>query len=170
MVTSDKVAAEWNLARGPPAVGACVVESGPLKGEAMAADGSGERGGPTSDDVAAEVEHPSLAGADVPTASGPSGELGYDVDVFNALVARFECPDSRSRWDRPLFAVEATEDVPLLLISEVLLGKANGARNSSTTSQPLQSTSLHDVDRVTQQVVTVRNMSLTAVLASACAF
>ena len=83
-----------------------------------------------------------------------STAVGYTPELFAALVQRFEMPDSRSRWDKPLFVVEPTEDLPLTAITEVLLGKANGARNMATTSQPLASSSLHDVDRITQRVVT----------------
>ena len=35
-----------------------------------------------------------------------STAVGYTPELFAALVQRFEMPDSRSRWDKPLFVVE----------------------------------------------------------------
>lgn len=115
-------------------------------------DGGGGGGGATADEGATADD-----GGGARAASGGGGggapAVGYSSELHAALVQRFEMPDSRSRWDKPLFVVEPIEDVPVADITEVLLGKANGARNMATTSQPLASSSLHDVDRITQKVV-----------------
>lgn len=79
---------------------------------------------------------------------------GYPSDVFEALVMRFECPDSRSRWDSPLFTVEPHEPIPCAEVANALFGVKEVKPNMSTTSQPvIGGNNLHEVDRATQIVV-----------------
>eukprot|EP00729_Bicosta_minor_P005057 gene5057-10197_t len=95
MATSDKVAAEWNAAR---TTGESRHDDGTVAdGGTVAGGGSGGGG---------------AGGAPASTA------VGYTPELFAALVQRFEMPDSRSRWDKPLFVVEPTEDLPLTAITE----------------------------------------------------
>ncbi|KAM7161705.1 protein KTI12 homolog [Macrochelys suwanniensis] len=66
----------------------------------------------------------------------------------------FETPDSRSRWDRPLFTVHGQEPLPLAEIRAALFESRPPPPNQSTRSQPLQSAGfLHQLDRVTQEVL-----------------
>ena len=37
-------------------------------------------------------------------------EQAYSAAVFEDLWGRFEAPDVRSRWDRPLFRVSSADD------------------------------------------------------------
>ena len=39
-------------------------------------------------------------------------ETQYDDGILHALIARFECPDSRYRWDAPLFSVAPDDSLP----------------------------------------------------------
>ncbi|CAL1595981.1 unnamed protein product [Knipowitschia caucasica] len=80
----------------------------------------------------------------------------YSPDILDALVLRFEDPDSRNRWDSPLFTVQPDEPLPFEAISDALLKRKAPPRNQSTQSQPLSSTNfLYELDRVTQDVLTV---------------
>ena len=45
------------------------------------------------------------ASAEGTTASGAGADGSYSDEVFADLVGRFERPESRNRWDSPLFTV-----------------------------------------------------------------
>lgn len=78
----------------------------------------------------------------------------YSPDVFDALVMRFEAPDSRNRWDQPSFIISPDDPLPGQLISDALFHRQAPPPNKSTQSHPLFETSfLHKLDRLTQDVV-----------------
>ncbi|KAM4573212.1 protein KTI12 homolog [Odontesthes bonariensis] len=78
----------------------------------------------------------------------------YSQDVFDALVQRFEAPDSRNRWDSPLFNVLKDEALPLEAISDALFKRKAPPPNQSTQSQPLSSANfLYELDKITQDVL-----------------
>ena len=78
----------------------------------------------------------------------------YSDQVFDSLVARFEPPDSRNRWDHPLFVVYPEDSLPCQDILDTLLNRKPPPPNQSTQSQPLSSASfLHELDRKTQEVI-----------------
>ncbi|XP_077328547.1 protein KTI12 homolog isoform X1 [Lithobates pipiens] len=79
----------------------------------------------------------------------------YTQDIFDALVQRFEAPDSRNRWDSPLFTVQKDDALPLEQICNAIFHRKAPPPNQSTQTQPLSSTNfLHELDKVTQDVVT----------------
>lgn len=78
----------------------------------------------------------------------------YNQEILDALVLRFEDPDSRNRWDSPLFTVHQDDHLPFEAISDALLKRKAPKQNQSTQSQPLSSTNfLYELDRVTQDVL-----------------
>ena len=78
----------------------------------------------------------------------------YTPDVFDGLVMRYETPDSRNRWDSPLFVVHPRDPLPGEEILASLLHRKPPPPNLSTQSQPLSSADfLHVLDRRTQEVV-----------------
>ncbi|GFR18856.1 protein KTI12 homolog [Trichonephila clavata] len=78
----------------------------------------------------------------------------YSQEVFDALVQRFETPDSRNRWDSPLFISHKDENLPLKGIEEALYQRKAPPPNLSTQCQPLAATNfLYDLDKVTQGIV-----------------
>lgn len=78
----------------------------------------------------------------------------YSLKVFDALVMRFEAPDSRNRWDSPLFTLYPDDPLPGEAIFDALFHRKPPPPNKSTQSQPLSETSfLHELDRLTQEVV-----------------
>lgn len=78
----------------------------------------------------------------------------YNQDIFDALVQRFEAPDSRNRWDSPLFNILEDDTLPFEEISDALLKRKPPPPNQSTQSQPLSSTNfLHELDKITQDVL-----------------
>ena len=69
---------------------------------------------------------------------------------------RFEPPDSQNRWENPLFTLLPTDPLPVTEIFEALLQKRAPPPNQSTQSQPLAATNyLHEMDRITQEIVSV---------------
>ncbi|KAM9311831.1 protein KTI12 homolog [Gastrophryne carolinensis] len=81
----------------------------------------------------------------------------YTRDIFDALILRFEAPDSRNRWDSPLFTVQKDDALPLEQICNAIFHRKAPPPNQSTQTQPLSSTNfLHELDKVTQEVVTIR--------------
>ncbi|CAF1438240.1 unnamed protein product [Rotaria magnacalcarata] len=78
----------------------------------------------------------------------------YDAPVFDALVQRYEPPEGRNRWDAPLFEVTPDDPLPLEQIADYLANKRPPPPNKSTVNLPMSDTNfLHDVDRVTQDVI-----------------
>ncbi|XP_051855659.1 protein KTI12 homolog [Antechinus flavipes] len=86
----------------------------------------------------------------------PEPDLGFPPELLDALAQRFEAPDSRNRWDRPLFTVLGLEEpLPLAQIRAALFESQVLAPHQATQSQPLASTNfLHQLDQVTSQVLT----------------
>ncbi|XP_020776409.1 protein KTI12 homolog [Boleophthalmus pectinirostris] len=80
----------------------------------------------------------------------------YSQEIFDALILRFEDPDSRNRWDSPLFTVHQDDQLPFEAISDALLKRKAPPPNQSTQNQPLSSANfLYELDRVTQDVLMV---------------
>ena len=78
----------------------------------------------------------------------------YSSDVFDALAMRFETPDSRNRWDSPLFVLYPTDELPCSELVDAVLHRKAPPPNQSTQSQPLSSANfLHELDRQTQSIV-----------------
>ncbi|GAB6021666.1 kti12, chromatin associated [Chamberlinius hualienensis] len=78
----------------------------------------------------------------------------YTRQTFDALVARFEAPDSRNRWDSPLFTLQPDDELPIEPIYNCLFLKKPPPANQSTQSQPLLDTNfLYNLDKVTQDIV-----------------
>ena len=91
---------------------------------------------------------------------------------FDALVQRYEPPEGRNRWDAPLFELTPNDELPLEQIADYLANKRPPPPNKSTVNVslkyqlsrifiiyfklPISDTNfLHDVDRVTQDVLDV---------------
>ncbi|XP_004553229.2 protein KTI12 homolog [Maylandia zebra] len=78
----------------------------------------------------------------------------YNQDIFDALVQRFEAPDSRNRWDSPLFTILKDDTLPVEAISDALFKRKAPPPNQSTQSQPLSSANfLYELDKITQDVL-----------------
>ncbi|XP_042352140.1 protein KTI12 homolog isoform X1 [Plectropomus leopardus] len=78
----------------------------------------------------------------------------YSQDIFDALVLRFEAPDSRNRWDSPLFTILKDDMLPFEAISDALFKRKAPPPNQSTQSQPLSSANfLYELDKITQDVL-----------------
>ncbi|XP_058243070.1 protein KTI12 homolog isoform X2 [Hemibagrus wyckioides] len=78
----------------------------------------------------------------------------YSQEILDALILRFEAPDSRNRWDSPLFTIQKEERLPFETISDAILKRKVPPPNQSTQSQPLSSSNfLFELDRVTQDVI-----------------
>ena len=87
--------------------------------------------------------------------AGRETDVRYTDEVFDALVMRFEAPDSRNRWDYPLFTVQPGDVLPSEDLLESLLHRKPPPPNQSTQTKPLTSANfLHELDRRTQEVVT----------------
>lgn len=78
----------------------------------------------------------------------------YTREVFDALLMRFEEPDSRNRWDSPLFSVTPEEKLNYEEIYNVLYERKPPSANQSTQNAPSQSTNyLFELDKMTQDIV-----------------
>ena len=72
------------------------------------------------------------------------------------LSQRYEPPDNRNRWDCPLFTLTPDDPLPLEDIEAALFERRAPPPRLSTLPQRLSETNfLHDLDRVTQEIVTV---------------
>ncbi|EHB00690.1 KTI12-like protein [Heterocephalus glaber] len=120
--------------------------------------------GEARDDVPREVERKETGASDCPalvtvesekSAKHVSGAF-YSPELLEALTQRFEGPDSRNRWDQPLFTVVGLQEpMPLAEIQAALFENRAPPPHQSTQSQPLASSSfLHQLDQVTNRVLT----------------
>ncbi|XP_057204569.1 protein KTI12 homolog [Triplophysa rosa] len=78
----------------------------------------------------------------------------YTQEILDGLVLRFEAPDSRNRWDSPLFTIQKEDALPFEAICDALFKRKAPPPNQSTQSQPLSSTNfLYELDKVTQDIL-----------------
>ncbi|MCJ1306838.1 hypothetical protein MMC25_000481 [Agyrium rufum] len=88
---------------------------------------------------------------------------GYSEPIFDDLVTRFEEPDARSRWDKPLFTVPYEDATPpLKAIWDAMIEPDTGGKNRRIVVKPhtatvltpaAESDYLYELDKVTQNVV-----------------
>ncbi|XP_035964295.1 protein KTI12 homolog [Halichoerus grypus] len=117
--------------------------------------------GRTQSDVPKELEQEETKAPDLPALVTPDksakrvSSAFYSPELMEALMLRFEAPDSRNRWDRPLFTLVGLEEpLPLAEIRAALFENQAPPPHQSTQSQPLASGSfLHQLDQVTSQVL-----------------
>ncbi|XP_077285616.1 protein KTI12 homolog [Arctopsyche grandis] len=77
----------------------------------------------------------------------------YTRETFDALVLRFEEPNSQTRWDSPLFTLQPKDEFNYDDLFKVLYEKKPPPPNMSTQNQPLSSTNfLYELDKVTQDI------------------
>ncbi|KAK7292677.1 hypothetical protein RJT34_15528 [Clitoria ternatea] len=97
------------------------------------------------------------------------GEANYDDSIFEDLVRRFEKPDSKNRWDSPLFELwphrDGTEKSSPAILDAVsyLTKKVDSKTRDVKILQPTIATqttrfsdanSLYELDKATQEVTT----------------
>ena len=61
-----------------------------------------------------------------------SGDMPYSKEIFDALVMRYEAPDSRNRWDSPLITVQVDDDLPKERLASALFDRKPPPPNQST--------------------------------------
>ncbi|CAM9904476.1 unnamed protein product [Lampetra planeri] len=61
-----------------------------------------------------------------------SAEERYTQEVLDALVMRFEAPDSRNRWDSPLITVQPLDAFPLEAVCDALFHRKAPVQNQAT--------------------------------------
>ncbi|XP_067035827.1 protein KTI12 homolog isoform X1 [Acropora muricata] len=82
-------------------------------------------------------------------------ENRYHDEILDALIMRFETPDSRNRWDSPLFVIQVEDVLPFDSIYEALINRVPPPPNQATQAQPLSATNfLYELDKTTQDIVT----------------
>ena len=87
------------------------------------------------------------------------GTGGYESDLFDNLVFRYEEPNGMTRWDSPLFAVLHDDDTPPLeAIWEAMIGSDGKAPvvkpNLATVLKPApEQNYLYELDKTTSDVV-----------------
>lgn len=82
-------------------------------------------------------------------------EKRYNDEILDALIMRFEPPESRNRWDSPLFVIQVDDDLPFDSIYDALVNRVPPPPNQATQPQPLSATNfLYELDKITQEIVT----------------
>lgn len=80
----------------------------------------------------------------------------YRREVLDALILRYEAPDSRNRWDHPLFTVTDVDNIPFEEIRAAIFVRKPPPPNQSTQVQPISATDfLQEFDRTTRSVVDI---------------
>ncbi|KAI8376154.1 chromatin associated protein KTI12 [Radiomyces spectabilis] len=83
------------------------------------------------------------------------GSEGYDETVFDELVARYEEPDGRNRWDSPLFTVIYDDQtVPGDKIWDAVILRKPPPPNLSTVTKPVTDTNyVYELDKATLEII-----------------
>lgn len=97
------------------------------------------------------------------------GSVAYSESVFNDLASRFERPDSKNRWDKPLFTIRPQDGDLSAQVLPIVSAMTEAAKQgvvksdkvssdltptSATTNPSLSATNLlNEVDRATQSVI-----------------
>ncbi|XP_012877726.1 PREDICTED: protein KTI12 homolog [Dipodomys ordii] len=102
------------------------------------------------------ADFPARATSEKEKSADCASGAAFSPELLEALTLRFEAPDSRNRWDRPLFTVVGLEEpLPFAEIRSALFENRVPPPHQATQSQPLASGSfLHQLDQVTNQVLT----------------
>ena len=88
-----------------------------------------------------------------------NGVAGYEGEVFENLVFRYEEPNGMSRWDAPLFTVPYDDAVPPCeAIWEAMVGSDGKAKvvrpNAATVLKPASEQDyLYELDKTTSDVI-----------------
>lgn len=85
-------------------------------------------------------------------------EEKYESEMFENLVTRFEEPESRNRWDSPLFTLlpeDNIEDFAQNIVDALILRKAPPPNLSTVTKAPTETNYLYKLDRITQTIVNI---------------
>ncbi|KAF9928854.1 kti12, chromatin associated [Linnemannia zychae] len=78
----------------------------------------------------------------------------YPETIFEELVVRFEEPDSRTRWDSPLFVMVPEDKLPEDEIFDAVILKKSKPPNLSTVVKVVNETNyLYEFDQTTQNVI-----------------
>jgi len=85
-------------------------------------------------------------------------EEKYDPEMFENLITRFEEPDSRNRWDSPLFTLlpeDNIEDFAQNIVDALILRKAPPPNLSTISKKPQETNYLYKLDRITQSITNI---------------
>jgi len=78
----------------------------------------------------------------------------FDEKLFDEICYRFERPQERNRWDKPLFKVTPMEPLLVEEIGDWLINSAKPKPHMSVQKDVLHKTNyLFDLDKLTQQIV-----------------
>ncbi|KAL8705901.1 MAG: hypothetical protein Q9201_000999 [Fulgogasparrea decipioides] len=86
-------------------------------------------------------------------------EGGYQDDIFENLVYRYEEPNGMTRWDSPLFTVPHEDATPPFEnVWDALIGNEGGLKkvqpNQATVMKPAtESDYLYELDKITQEIL-----------------
>ncbi|KAJ8679939.1 hypothetical protein QAD02_015726 [Eretmocerus hayati] len=98
--------------------------------------------------------HRLMNDSDVLIIDGSNYIKGYRYELY-CTSKQYEVPDSKNRWDSPLFIVNPEDEMPCDKIFSSLFEVKAPKPNMSTQSPPVSANNyLYDMDRVTQEIVT----------------
>eukprot|EP00605_Chrysophyceae_sp_TOSAG23-4_P000856 GSChrysophyteH1.ASY1.ANO1.947.1 assembled CDS len=97
------------------------------------------------------------------TARNELGQDNYPREILVDLRRRFEPPNERNRWDRPLIRVKnAAESSSFERVYQALSATTSAQPNSSTVAAPHGGANmLYELDRVSQEIVQAVSAHLT---------
>lgn len=93
--------------------------------------------------------------------SGYNDKTYWDINLQNALIARFEEPDPAKRWDSPLLTLSNRDDIPSITdeLWTILLGKTRRRIEASNATKGFHNTTnlsanyVQILDQETQSVI-----------------
>lgn len=78
----------------------------------------------------------------------------YSRETFDALIMRYEPPNSQNRWDSPLVVLQSGDQLPGQQICSLLYERKPPPPNMSTQSLPATGTTfVYDIDRITKELI-----------------
>eukprot|EP01103_Thecamoeba_quadrilineata_P020546 TRINITY_DN8882_c0_g1_i1.p1 TRINITY_DN8882_c0_g1~~TRINITY_DN8882_c0_g1_i1.p1 ORF type:complete len:274 (+),score=50.16 TRINITY_DN8882_c0_g1_i1:103-924(+) len=87
--------------------------------------------------------------------SNDSSSNKFNDSLFEELALRFERPNPRNRWDKPLFTISETQPLEPSLVFEAIVNNRNAPTpNSATQPHVLSETNyLYQLDQKTKEIV-----------------
>eukprot|EP01130_Rhizamoeba_saxonica_P002542 TRINITY_DN12328_c0_g1_i1.p1 TRINITY_DN12328_c0_g1~~TRINITY_DN12328_c0_g1_i1.p1 ORF type:complete len:283 (+),score=58.95 TRINITY_DN12328_c0_g1_i1:26-874(+) len=78
----------------------------------------------------------------------------WNENLLNELMNRYETPNSRRKWDNPLFEISNIDEIPLDDIKLSMTAEYTSVQQDATRHNRVASTNyLHDLDKVSLQII-----------------
>eukprot|EP01091_Cochliopodium_minus_P007309 TRINITY_DN17208_c0_g1_i1.p1 TRINITY_DN17208_c0_g1~~TRINITY_DN17208_c0_g1_i1.p1 ORF type:complete len:271 (+),score=72.10 TRINITY_DN17208_c0_g1_i1:30-842(+) len=80
-------------------------------------------------------------------------ENKYEENILKSLASRFEAPNGKNRWDKPLFTVNPEDKTPLKELEEHINNKVVKPHTSNVPEVQKESNFIFQIDQISQDII-----------------